>query len=209
MEKLFYDYQERLHPVVHEFPWEDREKYKNYLAQTYYYVRHSTRLLAASACRFDHANEALHLRFLKHAREENAHDVLALKDLTDLGGDILNYPEHPVTMMLYQPQYYQVSYIDPVCLFGYIFALEGVAHTAGEKVYDRLIATYGKTGTTFLKLHAHEDHDHIKKAFESIKSLPNDKKILIENNFMLSMDALNLFFTRIAKESKSKSIKAA
>ena len=37
---------------LERFPWTDRDAYCEWLAQTYYYVRHSTRLLAAAAARF-------------------------------------------------------------------------------------------------------------------------------------------------------------
>ena len=40
------------------FPWTERAAYVGWLAQTYYYVRHSTRLLAAAAARFPHGGRA-------------------------------------------------------------------------------------------------------------------------------------------------------
>lgn len=209
MKKLFQEQHETLVSIVNDFPWEDKAVYCEYLAQTYYYVRHSTRLLAASACRFSHQDEALHSRYLKHAREENAHDVLAIRDLEILGSKISQHPELNITKMVYQPQYYQVTYIDPICLFGYIFALEGVASLAGESVYKRVLAAYGKEGTNFLKLHANEDIDHIEKAFKSIEGLPKEKMALIEDNFKFSVEGLKQFFTGLPKAVSSKVKKAA
>lgn len=201
MQELFNERQRELREVVNQFPWEDSERYRDYLAQTYFYVRHSTRLLAAAACRFPVQMEELHHRYLKHAREENAHDVLALRDLSAMGGHLDHYPEKSWTQMLYQPQYYQVSFVDPTCLFGYIFALEGVAHISGEEVYERLQKTYGGKGTSFLKLHSKEDHDHIEKAFKGIAGLDEARQELIRENFNLSMDSLTQFFVELAKQA--------
>ena len=47
------------------FPWEERAAYADWLAQTYYYVRHTTRLIASAAARFpiDERGNSLHHRF--------------------------------------------------------------------------------------------------------------------------------------------------
>src|SRR5690606_24416532 len=70
-----------------KFPWTSRKVYGDWLAQTYYYVRHSTRLLAAAAARFplDERGSALHYRFAAHIGEEKRHEQLALHDLQQLG----------------------------------------------------------------------------------------------------------------------------
>jgi hypothetical protein len=201
MKDLFHKEQESLVKISLEYPWENREAYATYLSQTYYYVRHSTRLLAASACRFEHKDESLHTRFLKHAREENAHDLLATRDLAALGYKQSECPELSVTKLVYQPQYYQIEHIDPICLFGYIFALEGVSALAAPKIYERVLKSHGKECTTFLKLHSTEDLDHIDKAFASIEGLDEFRMNLVRDNFKMSVEALKAYFTVLPQYS--------
>ncbi|HWU44947.1 MAG TPA: hypothetical protein VN132_15950, partial [Bdellovibrio sp.] len=49
------------------YPWEDKNFYCAWLAQTTYYVRHSTRLLALGGALAPLQQQELHNRFLKHA----------------------------------------------------------------------------------------------------------------------------------------------
>lgn len=206
MKDLFVSQQEKLKKVTLEVPWENKENYALYLSQTYHYVKHSTRLLAAAACRFKTEDEETHRRFLVHAREENAHDVLAVRDLEALGFKLNQFPEIPEARFLYQPQYYLVEHVDPICLMGYIFALEGVSATCGEVVYDRLLKAHGKEATKFLKLHATEDHDHIEKAFNTIKGLSKEKQTLVEYSFEQSMTGLDRFFRKVAEKQDFKTM---
>src|SRR5262245_13457821 len=80
---------------VDSFPWAHREAYAAWLAQTYYYVSHSTRLLALAASRYTVADDAFHLRCLEHLREEKSHEKLATADLKALGKTAREYPEFP------------------------------------------------------------------------------------------------------------------
>jgi len=42
------------HEILIHSPWENQSFYAEWLAQTYFYVRHSTRLLCLAAARFGH-----------------------------------------------------------------------------------------------------------------------------------------------------------
>ena len=83
------------------FPWTKRAAYMGWLAQTYYYVRHSTRLLAVAAGRFPHTRQGdtLHLRFGAHIGEEKRHELLCVRDIQALGGSIEAIAEQPTTRM--------------------------------------------------------------------------------------------------------------
>ena len=119
---------QRLAEEIVKYPWESEQFYAEYLAQTYFFVRHSTRLLALAGARCDAATRnSLHLRFLKHASEEKNHELVVLKDLMALGYRIEEYNEAASTKALYATQFYNIDYISPESFFGYIFALEGVA----------------------------------------------------------------------------------
>src|SRR5215211_402825 len=80
-----------------DFPWEDRRVYGNWTAQTYFYVRHATRLLALAAARCPLADEELHKTFLQAIREEQDHELLALHDLQFLGFRPSDFGELPET----------------------------------------------------------------------------------------------------------------
>ena len=74
--------------AIDAFPWDSKEAYADWLAQTYYFVCHSTRLLALAASRFQVDEDAYHLRFLEHLKEEKSHEKLCLTDLKTLGVSI-------------------------------------------------------------------------------------------------------------------------
>src|SRR4051794_23231768 len=88
-------------PHVRDFPWGDRRAYADWLAQTYYYVHHSTRLLACAAARFptDERGDGLHHRFGKHMSEEQKHEKLCVHDLKGLGTSVVDWPERHATRM--------------------------------------------------------------------------------------------------------------
>ena len=152
------------------FPWENEEFYAHWLAQTYYYVSHSTRLLALSAARFGMDKDNLHQRFLKHCQEEKKHERLAVTDLQSLGKKLSDYPELSATCNFYQTQYYWIEHVAPETFFGYIIALEGLAVEVGERLNNKIKGCHvGKT-SRFLEVHAGEDPDHLDKALEMIYS---------------------------------------
>src|SRR3712207_1317678 len=98
--------------AVEAYPWKHKASYANALAQTYYYVSHSTRLLAVSASRFALEDEALHRRFAAHMVEEKSHHLLAAHDLKVLGHSLTDFPELPATHAFYESQYYKSGYQD-------------------------------------------------------------------------------------------------
>ena len=62
-------------------PWHEKRAYGDYLAQTFYYVSHATRVLALAAARCRLTEEPMHKQFLKGIQEEKNHEILALRDL--------------------------------------------------------------------------------------------------------------------------------
>jgi hypothetical protein len=176
----------QLDAAIHAFPWEERAAYTDWVAQTYYYVRHSTRLLAASAARFamDKRGNTLHHRFAAHMSEEKKHEQLALHDIKQLGSSIELLPERPSTRMFYEPQYYKIEHVHPVALFGYILPLEATGPLCGQGIVRRVTAAHGSQCVAFLKLHTEEDVDHVEKALEIVTALPPDERALIEQNLL-------------------------
>lgn len=165
-----------------KYPWDNKFAYAEFLAQTYYYVAHSTRLLFAAAVRFTPEDQALYHRFIEHSGEENAHELLALGDLKKLGFSIENFPELPQTRSLYEIQYYKIEHLDPTAIMGYILALETMAAREIQETRIKLLETYGKPCINFIRVHADEDPDHIEKAMEVIKSLREGRLKAIDEN---------------------------
>ena len=170
--------------TLREYPWDNKDAYAQYLAQTYYYICHSTRLLAASAARFSQEDQGLHRRFLKHTDEENSHELLALRDLQKLGYKIEDFPESARTRTLYEVQYYKIEHVDPAALMGYILALETMAGDDFKWLKEKLYSLYGKEVAKFVQVHADEDPDHIEKALKVIEALAPSRLGTVDINLL-------------------------
>ncbi len=59
-------------------PWEDKWTYAEWLAQTFFYVRHATRVLAKAAYRCSFEDEGLHKKLLEGINEEKNHEIIDL-----------------------------------------------------------------------------------------------------------------------------------
>lgn len=164
------------------FPWEDKDAYGNWCAQTYYYVCHSTRLLALSASRIPLQQDEHYQRYLKHISEEDNHEKLAFGDLKKLGYQPKDFPELPVTAAFYQTQYYYIEHQNVFALFGYILILEGMSAAFGMGCYQRAKAAHGAPATNFWRVHAEEDPGHIDQAFKYIETLDADAIAAITRN---------------------------
>lgn len=188
--------------ITQRFPIHTVPAYSRWLAQTYYYVAHSTRLLALASSRFPHDSDALHYRFAEHIREEKGHDNLALRDLKAIGGRIEDYPEYPETQAFYQTQYYWIEHQDPIALFGYILALETFSTGAGTRLYDQAKAAHGHDATIFLKVHTQEDIEHVEKAIRSLEGITPRQLAMVISNLKLSCHHYRTIYERIIAETK-------
>jgi Iron-containing redox enzyme len=174
------------------FPWTDRAAYAGWLAQTYYYVRHSTRLLAAAAARFPHdrAGDTLHHRFGVHIGEEKRHELLCVRDI------------HAATRMFYEPQYYKVEHQTPSVLLGYILPLEVIAPLSGARIVEQVTAAFGPRCANFLKVHAQEDVAHVDRALGLVEALPGRERDLIEENMKQTALAYVAMLDAIAQQAR-------
>jgi uncharacterized ferritin-like protein (DUF455 family) len=160
-------------------PWQDKTVYGAFLAQTNYYVSHSTRLLALAASRFRFTEEQLHRRFIKHATEEMSHETLALRDLKHLGFALKQFPEFPATRAFYQTQYYMIEHVSPWSFLGYILMLEGLAITKGPWLFNEITQYHGEKAGSFVKVHAAEDIGHVADAEKAMAALPEAERPLV------------------------------
>ncbi len=157
---------------VEQVPWRDKKATAAFLAQTYYYSRHTTRVLALAGSRFDFDNHNVHQRFIRHCAEEMNHERLADRDLASLGYSLKDFPEFPSTRAFYQTHYHTIEHVSPWSIFGYIVALEGLAVAKGEWLYNEIRQHHGEKAASFMKVHAADDIEHVKEAEKILASLP-------------------------------------
>ncbi|NQZ58706.1 MAG: iron-containing redox enzyme family protein [Lentisphaeraceae bacterium] len=163
-------------------PWSDKSFYTNYLAQTFYYVQHSTKLLALGAALMDYKDKAFEKRFIEHIAEEGSHELLALRDLQNMGHKIEDISELPETRMAWESQYYKIQNKDPLALMGYILFLEYVAVSICPSIVKKVKDSFDGP-VAFVKLHGEEDIDHVQKAIDVIESLSEERKKIIYENY--------------------------
>ena len=191
-------------------PWKEKNFYASYLAQTFYYVKHSTRILALSAGRLNYENyQKTHLRFLGHLNEEANHEKMALKDLENLGHKISDHMELYTTKQFYESQYYKIDYQNPMAIMGYILFLEMLAQESCNDLVKILHLKYTPKACSFLRVHGSEDPEHVEHAWEVINNL-NDRDLeAVEDNFFQSayayMQMLEELEMRMQKNSIRKS----
>jgi pyrroloquinoline quinone (PQQ) biosynthesis protein C len=199
---------DRLTMEIECFPWSEQDVYVDWLAQTYYYVRHSTRLLAAAAarCPYDEQGNTVHYRFAKHMDEEKKHEILALHDLKELGASIDRLPEHHSTRLFYEPQYYKIEHQNPIIIFGYIIPLEAIAVAQGQRVLEAAMHAFGNKCVSFLRVHVQDDVDHLDKALCALQNVSDDARLLIEENMQQSTYCYSLMLSDIRRQLESSTL---
>lgn len=183
--------------------FEDKNLYADWLAQTYYFVCHSTALLGYALPHLK--NPALRHHFEHHMAEENKHELLAIKDLQRLGMDIKDYPEHASTQAFYHSQYYRIQFEGGTSLLGYILFLEGMAVDWGKNIYHQVKDVHSGS-TLFIKVHADEDPHHLDGAIKTILALSLPEQEAIMRNFHYSAE---IYQQIIQSLKKSKSLSKA
>jgi thiaminase len=185
-------------------PWENEAFYAQYLAQTYYYTFHSTRMLALAAARTSPGQFDYYRRSIEHIAEESGHENLALTDLKRLGHKIEDFSELPTTKAFWQPQYFLIDRSN-TALLGYILALEWLAVATFPAVLERLKTKFGAKSINFIRVHAEEDPDHVDKCFEQIENVPLADRALVWENFRQTCRMFELFMRECAVESTERS----
>jgi thiaminase len=169
-----------------KFPWDNKRAYAGFLAQTYFYVRHSTRLLTLAASRFSMDENELHRRFIQHSEEERGHEFMCQKDMARIGYELKTFNEQTATAAFYQRQYYLIEHVDPICFLGYIIFLEGLAVKAGQAIKGRVQTEHTQKAGLFVSSHSEDDQEHIVNAFKALDGLASERMNLIRENMEMS-----------------------
>ncbi len=196
LEKEFTEYYDK----CYQLDWADEKFYKNFLAQSYFYIRHSTKTLALAASHLSFEDNKLFKRMVKHIAEEMNHEMLCTKDLKNLGHGIDEFQEFPETQSLYQAQYYKIQHQNPKSYLGYIYVLESSCVNILPRILkDKLNDKFDKLALTFLSVHADEDVDHIESAKKVISELSGSDLESVEDNMKFTMKSY-LNFLRACQE---------
>lgn len=201
LKDVFNERMKSLGPVIRETPWEDPKVYAQWLAQTWYFVKESTRLLNLCGAYMPQEFEGLHNRFIDHAKEEQGHATILLRDLKGLGEDVVHFEEYEETSAFYQSQYYLIHHKNPLEFFGYILLLEGVAVGHGEEIFERVKDIHGRKSVNFLQIHGAEDPDHLEKAMKQLEEMTGETQLRIIENFHKSAFFYERIMQRIALSS--------
>lgn len=185
------------------FNWENKMTYALWLAQTYHMVCYSTRLVALAGAHCKLSEDKLHQRFVDHSVEERGHEKICIKDLSALGFKIDELPKMYHSLALFQSQYFWIEQVHPSAFFGYTLALESLATEFGQEVYKRVTKAHGEKSTIFLKVHAEDDIDHIRVAYEQMNKLPENLKKNIIENMDVSCSLYRQMLTDIEQKVKS------
>ncbi|MGE9743938.1 iron-containing redox enzyme family protein [Bdellovibrio bacteriovorus] len=194
---------------IEAFPWEDKNAYSAWVSQTFYFARHTTRLLAMAGARTPFGAPEFHNRFLAHCAEEKGHDKLLVNDLKTLGSKMDEWPEMPGTCALYQTQYYYIEHHSPMAFFGYILGLEALAAHFGDYMNKRIEKAWGPKAAHFIRVHAEEDVGHTEEALTKIASLSPDDQVVVMQNLRQTLSYYDQMLNECREISRARARNAA
>lgn len=184
--------------AMERFPLENKERYAAWLAQTYFFVRHTTRFLTIAAANAPIEERDLHYDMIHHLKGELHHDQVALNDLAAMGYKPTDFPEMIETSLLYQSQYYWLERTSVPSLIGYALLLEGLACKHGPMMLAR-IERHGKKATAFLRLHCEVDVAHYADGLKSLEQYKESDYPLIARNLEQTSQTYIQMLERVAR----------
>lgn len=164
---------------IGRYPWENPRAYAHWLAQTYFYTQHASRVSAHATVRTPIARTELHDHLVRTINEEKDHPPMVLDDLRDLGFSIEEFREHPLTSAFYQTLHYQIDTVGPFALIGYFFVIEGAAAQTGKEMLKKVRESHGGKGLSFLEEHVIADAVHYPAAQDFVKALSDDELLIV------------------------------
>lgn len=208
MELLMKDqYKEQLNQtrsLINSLPWEKRDFYGNFLAQTYYFVCHSTRLLGRSLSYFGVDKDELYKRFVAHLKEENYHERIASNDLKAMDFQVEDFKQLSITKAFWETQYYKLDKSNGISLLGYILFLEAIAVHCFDHAYDVVAREYNKNAINFIRVHTTEDPEHLEHALKLINELSDEERSIVWDNFYQTADLYHSILLSISNSVDMK-----
>lgn len=178
----FYEVTSETVLVFKEVPWNDREFYASWLAQQYFLVEHTTRLLCAFSLRVPLEQKEAYKSIMHHLKEESGHDQWLLNDLKKLGYEINQFRPLPEINAIIKSQYYEIDYNASVAFIGYSQFLEVLAVQVAAWTANIVDREFGRGSAVFLRGHAEADVEHVEEGFKRITTATDlEKEKILEN----------------------------
>ena len=193
-----------IHADLLEFPWTDERRYGAWLAQTYYYVRRVTHLLAAAASKTRLDQAGLHQHLLAGIAAEGGHEAMAARDLRDLGMEVAEFSELALTQAFYGTLFHLIDRDGPAALLGFFYALEGVASERGRELYERVNQAYGGRASSFLEEHVILDAEHFPKSLDLLRELGEHELSIVQSSCATSAGIYRAMLRAVVESRQSR-----
>lgn len=105
---------------------------------------------------------------VRHLEEERPHAEWLLEDLRTEPGFHEPYTLDPTPVAMAGTMYYLIKHVSPLCIFGYMLALE---NPAPIHLVEELEAAFGKPLCRTVRVHAEEDPKHLDDLFLMVGKL--------------------------------------
>jgi pyrroloquinoline quinone (PQQ) biosynthesis protein C len=194
----------KMQGVLESLEWQDPACYALWLSQTYFYVRHATRVLAKAAWRCDFSEEDLHKKLLNGINEEKNHEVMCSSDMEHIGFALGDFDELVETSAYYRTLYSMIDSHGPYALLGYFVSLEGLGAIGFNNVFAGLLKKYGQSGVQFVEVHAHLDEGHFEQGLNYIMTLPPDKQQMVQEITVIASQHYMNFLSGIKAHHQSR-----
>lgn len=169
-------------PKIMGLNWESPQTYVSWMAQTYFYVKYSTRLIGLTGAHLPTEFTGLHNSFMDHLLEEKNHDIVMLQNIKALGYSIEDFEASPASSAIYQTQYYWIQHENPIAFYGFLLFLEGISICHGPKILNRVSEAYGKNVNTYWAIHVQADEGHVSGHFKALEKMKDiDHKPILTN----------------------------
>ncbi len=153
----------------------DRSHYAALMREVFHHTRENPQLQALATVFFRGEQRSMVKPFLRHAISEVGHDQLALNDAKYCGLDVSDVPSLqplPATTALLAYPFYQIYNNNAVGYLGYLYFLEAMPTSFGERYMQTLAAMGVERGAmSFLQDHTTIDVGHTKAMQGYIKQL--------------------------------------
>jgi hypothetical protein len=179
--------------VIDSMPWDNPLFYQLFLAQTYYFVSHSTRLLARSISHFGVDRDNLYRRFVAHLKEENYHERLVVNDLKSSAQHPTDFQELSITRAFWETQFYKIDQTKGISLLGYILYLEAIP----VHCFKGVEGMFPKKSSSFAQVHMDEDPAHLQSAISMINEMNPDEQSEIWSNFHQTSELYQIMLCEI------------
>lgn len=209
LKAIFEVEQKKLEEIRLAFPWSNQEAYIGWLVNTYEYALNSCKILAVTGGRFPRGKNNFSNRFIAHAAEEKGHEKLLENDVRNFGLRMEDLKPSVLGQAFHQSLYYWMYADNPVGMFGWVLALEGFAVRNVPAMYEICNKAFGPKGSSFLRVHADEDEDHLQKAFESIKSFTNEENALVAQTLQFYAGLYGSLLQKIHTDAQARPRKVA